>query len=295
MAQYAKEGVDLMIDLEHHWSDNSASSRSDAADARGWFNLAVRAGELWAVKVRWTNDGARRLSERTQRYISPLFYERKEDGRVVRLVNVALVSNPATYGAAPLVAASKLGLRNSTVIRSRVTRDQAERFIRLAKAMRTTQGQLLRGLVALATDASKDPMKQIRALAGFLGLPADSTPEAVQGAVSAIAEDAINQDMGADKEDANADPLAAVADMPHGASTDEAASEGDAAARRVQKVVRDEQKKALRGQLDARGMIIRRGRVVALSKATLDRIRSKGMTLEQYELSVNSVRRAGDK
>lgn len=109
MRDYADKGVDLMIDLEHHWSDNSAQARSDAADARGWFNLEMRNGELWAVNVRWTPDGARRLTEKTQRYISPLFYERKEDQRVAWLVNVALVSNPATYGAEPLVAASRAG------------------------------------------------------------------------------------------------------------------------------------------------------------------------------------------
>lgn len=109
MREYAEKGVDLMIDLEHHWSDNSAQARSDAADARGWFNLEVRNGELWAVNVRWTPDGARRLTEKTQRYISPLFYERKDDQRVAWLVNVALVSNPATYGAEPLVAASEAG------------------------------------------------------------------------------------------------------------------------------------------------------------------------------------------
>jgi hypothetical protein len=58
MRDYAEKGVDLMIDLEHHWSDNSAEARSDAADARGWFKLEMRSGELWAVDVRW--DARRR-------------------------------------------------------------------------------------------------------------------------------------------------------------------------------------------------------------------------------------------
>jgi hypothetical protein len=111
MARFQKEGRDLMIDLEHHWSENSASARPDAADARGWCKLEVRNGELWATSVTWTPDGARRLTEKTQRYTSPLFLERKADSRVVRVVNVALVANPATFGAEPLVAAS--GKRSS--------------------------------------------------------------------------------------------------------------------------------------------------------------------------------------
>jgi hypothetical protein len=106
MARYAKEGHDLMLDLEHHWSGNSASARADAADARGWFKLELRNGELWGVDLKLTPDGARRLTEKTQRYTSPLFLERKADSRVVRIVNVALVANPATFGAEPLVAAS---------------------------------------------------------------------------------------------------------------------------------------------------------------------------------------------
>lgn len=106
MARYAKEGHDLMLDLEHHWSENSATARADAADARGWFKLELRNGELWGVDLKLTPDGVRRLTEKTQRYTSPLFLERKADSRVVRIVNVALVANPATFGAEPLVAAS---------------------------------------------------------------------------------------------------------------------------------------------------------------------------------------------
>lgn len=101
MAVYTRAGVDLPIDLEHESLD--IPLRSDSRDARGWFKLEIRNGELWAVNVRWTPDGARRLSEKTQRYISPAFYT-DEEGRVVELINVALCAMPATYEAPPLVA-----------------------------------------------------------------------------------------------------------------------------------------------------------------------------------------------
>lgn len=105
LAQYQKEGVDPIVDLEHLSLDRSSPSYDP--DARAHYQLAVRGGELWAVNVRWTEDGERRLSKKTQRYISPAALADPKTGRVKRLLNVALVAQPATYGAAPLVAASK--------------------------------------------------------------------------------------------------------------------------------------------------------------------------------------------
>ena len=61
-----RDGVDYPIDLEH-LSLESTDSRGFDPDARGWFQLAARNGELWAVNVRWTPDGQRcqpSLSER---------------------------------------------------------------------------------------------------------------------------------------------------------------------------------------------------------------------------------------
>ena len=104
MAAYQAQGVDYMIDLEHQALGDP--NRADSADARGWFKLELRNGELWAVDCKWTPDGARRLAEKTQRYTSPAFLA-DESGRVVELINVALVAMPATHGAAPLVAAAK--------------------------------------------------------------------------------------------------------------------------------------------------------------------------------------------
>jgi len=108
MDRYRREGVDLIVDLNHDSiSEEAKAARSDASDARGWYQLELRGGELWAVNVRWTPDGERRLRERTQRYISPVALAHKETKRVVYLANVAMVAMPATLGAEPLVAASK--------------------------------------------------------------------------------------------------------------------------------------------------------------------------------------------
>lgn len=90
---------DVMIDLEHASIDGSGDQ-----DARGWGKLEVRDDGVYVTNVRWTPDGARRLEERTQRYVSPAFYA--PDGRVTALVNVALTSLPAMRSLPALVAAS---------------------------------------------------------------------------------------------------------------------------------------------------------------------------------------------
>lgn len=104
VAAWQRHGVDLMIDLEHLSLDPDA--RNYDPDARGWGQLEVRNGEVWATGLRWTPDGERRLREKRQRYISPAFDTDKK-GRVVDVLNVAITALPATHNAAPLVAASQ--------------------------------------------------------------------------------------------------------------------------------------------------------------------------------------------
>lgn len=102
MSAYERADVDLMLDLEHESLDASPT-RADSRDARGWFKLELRDGALWGVGVNWTPDGARRLRERTQRYLSPAF-DVDEHNRIVEILNVAICAMPATYGAQPLAA-----------------------------------------------------------------------------------------------------------------------------------------------------------------------------------------------
>jgi phage I-like protein len=111
MSVYEKHGVDIMIDLNHD-SQNPAirKARADAADAMGYFRLEMRGGALWMVDIRWTPAGAERLLSKKQRYFSPTFWSEKETDRVVELVNVAIVADPATHDARPLVAANRFGL-----------------------------------------------------------------------------------------------------------------------------------------------------------------------------------------
>jgi phage I-like protein len=108
MAHYEARGADVPIDLEHLSTDDTAPNYDP--DARGWAKLQLRNGELWAVGISWNADGAARVSEKRQRYVSPYFgWEETSDGqrRIVELVNFAICANPATHNPPALIAASK--------------------------------------------------------------------------------------------------------------------------------------------------------------------------------------------
>lgn len=165
MAEFEQNGVDLMIDLAHISVDDSARVlRTDADDARGWCRLEVRPGpELWAVGMAWTPDGTRRLTERTQRYISPVVFREKETNRVMRVFNLALCSMPATYHASPLVAARK-----------QITAARAAAEDRKPMSSKT---MLARAVVALATAGDESVLVAL-----------EMTPEQAKKAIAAVKE-----------------------------------------------------------------------------------------------------------
>jgi len=103
----AKWGVDTQIDFEHDILNPFIPGQNKATAA--WCKLEVRSGELWIVNVRWTDAGAKSLRAKDKRYLSP-FFAFDEDGRVTKILNVALVAVPATFNAPALVAASMRGL-----------------------------------------------------------------------------------------------------------------------------------------------------------------------------------------
>jgi phage I-like protein len=105
MDNFALNGVDLKIDLDHQTFE-PLSADPTARDARGWCSIELTSEGLDAVRVRWTDDGARRLSTKAQRYTSPAFIIEQGTGRVQKLLNIALVSEPATHQIPALIAAS---------------------------------------------------------------------------------------------------------------------------------------------------------------------------------------------
>jgi phage I-like protein len=150
MSDYAQHNADLMLDLEHLSIKRDAPNYNP--DAMGWFKLALRNGELWAVDVRYTPEGASRLENKKQRYISPYFMVEKATKRVVQIVNSALTALPATDGPMALVAASRV----------------------------QTHGLMAFSIVGNPMDLS--------VLCELLGLPADATLDDIAAAIKALQE-----------------------------------------------------------------------------------------------------------
>ncbi len=171
-----RKGVRYLLDLEHKSLDPAATSLTrDATDACAWFDIEVRNGDLFAVRVEWTAEGAARLRAKSQRYISPAFYK-DADGRPIELVNCGLVAMPAQHGmpalasrrskvqvseatktaAAALLSDIKAGVfgeltaRNSTVLAVRVPKTTARHIARTAASAGVTSGALVRGIVTRA-------------------------------------------------------------------------------------------------------------------------------------------------
>ncbi len=176
MAAFAEHGVELMIDLEHLSMEDVASSANFDPDARGWAKLEVRNGELWAINVRWTPDGERRLSERTQRYVSPTFYL-DEEGRPTRVVNIALVAMPATDGAVPLAARLNPSSKRISMLNLKTAIAVARRARRLSRS-----GHAAASIVKRLSEDTDELEKtaegevagvDVAALAEFMGITVD--------------------------------------------------------------------------------------------------------------------------
>jgi len=170
MAAYELHGVDIAIDLQHDSINRDAmSKRSDAADARGWCKLELRNGDLWGVRATWTPDGTARLTNRTQRYISPIVLLDADTNAVSEIFNLALVSMPAMDNVPALVA-------------SRIRTPMSEELIKGA----------LDALSAGDADAASEILKKIlvELASGESSEATAETPDAAPEEMTAEPEDA---------------------------------------------------------------------------------------------------------
>jgi len=188
MEAYRRQGVDLPIDLEHDSLDDEVRKhRADASDARGWFQLELRAdGSLWAVNVKWTPDGSQRLANRTQRYISPAFTV-DEAGRIVELINVAICAMPATHDAQALVAATQRQRGNPVVTFRAAPQIRANLYVLAARRHTTVTAVLLAAVASLNPDGpTVDAADKLRSLIEALGLAPDASRAAVLKAIGEL-------------------------------------------------------------------------------------------------------------
>ena len=211
MAAWQREGSHrLPIDIEHDSHDDAArAARSDASAAVGWFTPALRNGELWATDVSFGPVGLQRLKSGASAYYSPCFLADKQ-GRVLQIVDCALVSMPALHSIDQLVAASQgLTRTASTTLHARVAKADATAFRALAERMGQPPGVLLRRLITLASSPAADPAEALSEIAGILGIDPATPPRGVIAALQSLVEQLPSGDGASTSpafEDAPADP-----------------------------------------------------------------------------------------
>lgn len=187
IAEYEAHGAELMVDYDHASLAGISLDPAQSGKAAGWFGLEVRAGELWAVNVRWTEHAAGALRAKEWRYMSPAF-STDQEGRVTSLLNVALTNLPATRQLDPLMAASA---------KEKTTMLGAEAVKKALEAIKNGDAEaamaLLEEMIAAAAggepEAPEAAGEKPEAMAAppAPAAPAEDKPEEVAAALSTIA------------------------------------------------------------------------------------------------------------
>jgi phage I-like protein len=151
MRSHQQHGARVMLDLEHLSLDQDHPNYDP--DSRGWGTLTVRDGALWLTGIQWTDDGAARLRERRQIYVSPAF-DVDDANRVTRIFNVAITALPATDDPMPLVAAHRAAARRRSNAMPPEKDDEKEMLGRALKRAR------LRKLLGLEEDATDEQVAE---------------------------------------------------------------------------------------------------------------------------------------
>lgn len=101
---WKRAGVEIPFDYGH--GQILEDNQPENGKAAGWCALEVRDGDLYAVGIRWTAKADREIRAREWRYTSPAFHYDKGTREILAMTNIALTNIPATYDAAPLMAAA---------------------------------------------------------------------------------------------------------------------------------------------------------------------------------------------
>jgi phage I-like protein len=190
MAAFTAHAVDLNIDYDH--AILQAGKGGAKSPAAGFCSLEVRAGELWAIRCDWSDDGKADLEAGRYRYFSPLFAFDEASGRVTRLINCALTNVPALDGIDALVAASATHEGDQHM--EEQLKQARERIATLERENTAKDGKieaLSAEVGSLKTEVGtlKPSATTIAALSGTIGLAVTAPPADVQTAVAALSAD----------------------------------------------------------------------------------------------------------
>lgn len=205
MTHHQKHGVPVMIDLEHLSLDDESPNYDP--DARGYGRLEVRSGELWLVGIDWTPDGADRIAQRRQTYLSPVF-PRNAENLITRIHNIALTAQPATDHAMSVAASARTrghGSMNAKQIRElynllKAGMSHDDAMVKLAIDAKMLQGAVkalggdpsgdIPSLIAVLVTAVDELTKPKPADAPAADKPADDAPPAEPPSADGLSTDA---------------------------------------------------------------------------------------------------------
>ena len=133
--QMARQTEELLLDKDHK-SMRSPEERNTAA--YGWISglkAIIGLGDMDGLygTIKWTPDGIELVKDRVYRFLSPVF-ELDEDGRAIKLVNVALTNRPA-LPLPPIINSEsedgkKISITNSKKDTDLMNKDEIENMIR---------------------------------------------------------------------------------------------------------------------------------------------------------------------
>lgn len=162
IAQFTRGGIDIPVDYEHQTI--KAADNGRPAPAAGWITgLEYQPGVGLVARVRWTDAAATHLTNGEYRYLSPVFFFDPASGAVLSLHSVALTNTPA-LGALGEIAA---------LVRQRV---------------------LLRRLPGCGRITDEEPTMDRTKVLVALGLPPDTGDEAALASLTALAQQAREQE-----------------------------------------------------------------------------------------------------
>ena len=115
------EGKEILVDKQHN-SMKSGAERDDAAC--GWLQaLSFKNGSIFG-RVFWTKLGHELVKSRIFRFISPVF-RLKPNGEPEKLINIALVNQPAITGMKPIINQS-----NEEILTMDITKEELKELIK---------------------------------------------------------------------------------------------------------------------------------------------------------------------
>jgi phage I-like protein len=163
MAAAIEHGADVTVDYDHH---TLHTDRGVKAVSAGWFNPAVRDGELWATNVRWNEPALEHFAKKEYRYFSPLF-DHDDKGRITNLINCALTNTPALHGLDALVAASATANKETDMTEEEKLRARIAELEKENATLRVAGGTVV-ALSAMTGLASTAGIDEVRTTVGGL-------------------------------------------------------------------------------------------------------------------------------